>query len=103
MDKELSSITEEIETMKKKYKIKVTKKLFKQVKLFWKELQKIRDSYNIKVSDLERKMAKKTGIENIEFFSCDNDIVGIGNVERTMRLINDVELEGCKVKKLKLK
>jgi len=36
-------------------------------------------------------MAKKTGIENIEFFFCDNEIVGIGNVERTMRLIHDVE------------
>ena len=39
----------------------------------------------------EREMAKKTGIENLEFFFCDNEIVGIGNVERTMRLIHDVE------------
>ncbi len=77
----------------KKYKIKATKKLLKQLKPFWQELQKIRDDYNIKVGGLERAMAKKTSIKNIEFFSCDNEIVGIGNVERTMRLIHDTELE----------
>jgi hypothetical protein len=37
-------------------------------------------------------MAKKTSIENIEFFFCDNEIAGIGNVERTPRLIRDIEL-----------
>ncbi len=77
--------------MRKEYKIKVTGKLLKQLKPFWRELQKIRDDYNIKVVGLEKEMAKKTGIENIEFFFCDNEIVGIGNVERTMRLIHDVE------------
>jgi len=79
--------------MRKKKEIKVTRKLLKQLKPFWQELQKIRDDYNIKAVGLERSMAKKTGIENIEFFSCDNDIVGIGNVERTLRLIHDTELE----------
>jgi len=79
--------------MRKKYKIKVTKKLLKQLKPFWQELQKIRDDYNIKVVGLEEEMAKKTGIENIEFFSCDNDVVGIGNIERTLRLIHDTELK----------
>lgn len=79
--------------MRKEYKIKVTRKLLKQLKPFWRELQKIRDEYNIKVVGLEKEMAKKTGIENIEFFSCDNDVVGIGNVERTLRLIQDTELE----------
>lgn len=78
--------------MRKKYKIKVTQKLVKQLKPFWRESQDIQDSYNIKIAGLEREMAKKTGIENIEFFFCDNEIVGIGNVERTMRLIHDVEL-----------
>jgi hypothetical protein len=78
--------------MRKKYKIKVTRKLLKQLKPFWQELQKIRGSYNIKIAELEERMAKKTGIENIEFFFCDNEIVGIGNVERTIRLIRDTEL-----------
>lgn len=76
----------------RKGKIKVTRKLLKQLKPFWQELQKIKDSHNIKIAELEERMAKKTGIENIEFFFCDNEIVGIGNVERTMRLIRDTEL-----------
>jgi len=80
--------------MRKEHKIKVTGKLLKQLKPFWRELQKIRDDYNIKVVGLEKEMAKKTGIVNIEFFFCDNEIAGIGNVERTMRLIPDTELEG---------
>ncbi len=79
--------------MRKKYKIKVTKKLLKQLKPFWQELQKIQGGYNIKIAGLEEEMAKKTGIENIEFFFCDNEIVGVGNVARTIRLIRDTELE----------
>lgn len=78
--------------MRKKVKIKVTRKLLKQLKPFWRELQKIQGSYNIKIAELEEEMAKKTGIENLEFFFCDNEIVGIGNVERTIRLIHDTEL-----------
>jgi len=79
--------------MRRKNKIKVTKKLLKQLKPFWRKLQKIQDIYNIKIVGLEEDMAKKTGIKNIEFFLCDNEIVGIGNVERTMRLIRDREIE----------
>ena len=78
--------------MRKKGKIKVTRKLLKQLKPFWQELQKIQGSYNIKIAELEEGMAKKTGVENIEFLFCDNEIVGIGNVERTIRLIRDTEL-----------
>jgi hypothetical protein len=79
--------------MRRKHKIKVTKKLLKQLKPFWRKLQKIQDIYNIKIVELEEEVAKKTGIKNIEFFFCDNEIVGIGNVERTMRLIRDREIE----------
>jgi hypothetical protein len=78
--------------MRKEGEIKVTKKLLKQLKPFWRKLQKIQGSHNSKIVELEEEMAKKTGIENIEFFFCDNEIVGIGNVERTMRLIHDIEL-----------
>ena len=79
--------------MRRKYKIKVTKKLLKQLKPFWRKLQKIQNIYNSKIVELEEEMVKKTGIKNIEFFFCDNDIVGIGNAERTMRLIRDREIE----------
>ena len=92
--------------MRKKYKIKVTRKLLKQLKPFWQELQKIQGSYNIRSRNYkpqgyglaslwpkpEEEMVKKTGIENIEFFFCDNEIAGIGNVEKTIRLIHDTEL-----------
>ncbi|MBU3942352.1 hypothetical protein KKA24_00030 [Patescibacteria group bacterium] len=78
--------------MRKTYKIKVTRKLLKQLKPFWRELRKIQDCYDIGIAKLEERMVKKTGIENLEFFFCDNEIVGIGNVERTIRLIHDTEL-----------
>lgn len=79
--------------MRKKYKIKVTKKLLKQLRPFWQELRKVRDCYDLKLRKLEEEMARKTGIKNIEFFFCDNEIAGIGNVERTMPLIHSTELE----------
>lgn len=79
--------------MRKKYKIKVTKTLLKQLRPFWQELRKVRGRYDIEIAKLEEKMAKKTGIKNIEFFICDNEIAGIGNAERTMPLIHDTELE----------
>ena len=79
--------------MRKEREIKVTRKLLKQLKPFWQELKKIQGCYDIGIAKLERRMAKKTGIENIEFFFCHNEVVGIGNVERTMRIIRDAELE----------
>ena len=79
--------------MRKKYKVKITKKLLKQLRPFWQELGKIQDYYDTEIAKLEEKMIKKTGIKDIEFFFCDNEIVGIGNTERTMRLIRDTELE----------
>lgn len=79
--------------MRKKYKIKVTKKLLRQLRPFWQEVRKVRDRYDLKLRKLEEEMAKKTGIKNIEFFFCDNEIAGIGNVERTMPLIHDREIE----------
>lgn len=70
--------------MRKKYKIKITKKLVEQLKTFWQKLSRVRSRYDIKIAKIEEEMAKKTGIKNIEFISCDNEVVGIGNVERTM-------------------
>jgi hypothetical protein len=79
--------------MRKEYKIKVTKKLLKQLRPFWQEVRKVQDCYDVKVRKLEEEMAKKTHIENIEFFYCDNEIAGIGNAERTMPLIHHAELD----------
>lgn len=79
--------------MKEKYKIKVTKKLLKQLKPFWKNLGDIEDKFYKQMGLLEKEMENKTGIKSIEFFRCDNEVVGIGNAERTMRLIRGHELE----------
>jgi len=84
--------------MEKEYEIEVTKELFKQIKPFWKEFKKIRERYDIKLRKLKERMEKKTGIDGIEFFFCDNDIAGIGNVQRTMPLIRDNDLETGEMK-----
>ena len=57
-------------------------------KKYWKELSQIEDSYYDKIRTLEEKMEKETGIEGIEFFWCDNEIVGIGDCGRSMKLIH---------------
>ena len=59
----------------------------KQVQKYFQELEKIETEYRRKEYLLEQKMAKETGIKDIEFFWCDNSIVGIGNTSRTLKLI----------------
>ena len=84
-----------IDTKPHKYPIKKTKKLITQLKPYWKEVQELYDDFFEKVNDLEIKMQKdkKIGIDDIEFFWVDGDYVGIGNIGRTMRLIQREELE----------
>ena len=79
--------------MAKEYKIKITKKQIKQLKGYWKELIEINRQHHHAVYELEKRMEKMTGIKNIEFFKCDNEYVGIGNSERTMKLIQRRKLE----------
>jgi hypothetical protein len=78
--------------MKKKYPIKPTKKQLETMKLFWAMLEQEEKLFYAKVRELERNMSERVGIENMEFFQCDNFFVGIGNYDRTMKLI-DTELE----------
>lgn len=77
----------------KKSKIKKTKKLIKQLKPFWEDLQNKQKEFNKWVYSLEKVMEHRTGIKGVEFFMCDNEYVGIGNLERTMQLIQARELE----------
>jgi len=75
-------------------KIKVTKGLIKQLRPFWKKLQDLEDIFLREVAELEAKMAQETGIEGIEFFrGFDGWYAGVGNADRTMKLIHDHELE----------
>ena len=75
------------------YEYKKTKKLIKQLKPYWKKVQIIVGEFYGQLANLEKEMEKETGIPTIEFFMCDNEIVGIGNTQRTMPLIHDKELE----------
>ena len=70
----------------KKYKIKPPSK--KILKKYWDALKKQEDYFYDRVRVIEKAMEEETGIKDIEFFWCDNSIVGIGNAYRTMKLID---------------
>lgn len=74
-------------------KIKVTKKLFRILKAYAKLYGRIEADYYKKINRLEKMMEKETGIKGIEFYFCDNEFAGIGNAERTMKLIHRNKLE----------
>ena len=60
----------------------------KQLKRYWGILDVIESMFHKNVYALEKKMAKETGIKDIEFFRSDDGICGIGSVDRTMKLIH---------------
>ena len=74
----------------KHYTIKPPSK--KILKKYW-EMMKVAENYfHEEVGKIEDKMAKETGIEDIEFFKSPDDgcYCGIGNASRTMKLIQDL-------------
>jgi hypothetical protein len=73
---------------RKKYIIKPTRKQKKIISKYVIQYNKISDEYWGKVSLLEMEMAKDTEIQDIEFFFCDGEFAGVGNVSRTMELIH---------------
>lgn len=78
----------------KQYKIKVTPSILKKLKYWWKIYRCIEDEDWASVGEIEKKMAKDTGIEDIEFFIMTGILsVGIGNTNRTMPLIQTDKLE----------
>ena len=76
----------------KHYKINPTKKQLKIIKNYWERFRCVENYFYRSVAELEREMSKATKIKDLEFFWCDNECVGIGNGERTMRLIHREEL-----------
>ena len=82
--------------MKKKYKIKKTNKLIKKLCPYWRVYNSIKDKYYKAVNKLNTKMEKETGIKGIEIFESEYG-VGIGNADRTMKLIHGDELKKGKV------
>ena len=79
--------------MKKKYPVKPTEKQLNLMKLYWAMLGCEETRFFAKVYELEKKMCEDTEINDLEFFQVDNDFVGIGNIERTMALIQREQLE----------
>jgi len=72
---------------------KATAKLIKQLKPYWLELEMLHAIFDKKVFDLERIMNKELDRKDLEFFMSDGAYVGIGNIDRTMKLIHSEELE----------
>jgi hypothetical protein len=77
-----------------KYILVPTKQQLKIMQVYWEKLQILLQKYAKQVFDLEQDLAKETGIDGCEFFSCDGEYVGIGNIERTMKLIQRDKLQG---------
>lgn len=72
----------------KKYTIKPPSK--RVLKKYWEELEVAENNFYEWVGNIEAKMEKETGIKGIEFFkdTMSEGYVGIGNIERTMKLIH---------------
>lgn len=73
--------------------LKPTKKQLEIMKLYWAMLHQEEVHFQARVFEMERSLSNATGLEDLEFFKCDGDYVGIGNVERTIPLIQAKELE----------
>lgn len=74
-----------------KKRIRKTKKLIETLRPFWKAMRFVTSVYFKELSEIEKNMEKKTGIKGLFFFWCDDEIVGIGNDDRTLDLIHDSE------------
>jgi len=59
---------------------------------FWKEASEATDAYHMKLSEIETRMYEATKIEGIIFWFGDDGIAGIGNLDRSMELIHDIDL-----------
>jgi hypothetical protein len=82
-----------------KKEIKVTPKLLKQLHMFWPKVQLIEEMYWKEINKAEKELEELTGITDILIFHSDGEIVGIGNAEKTIRLIHRHEIEENKIDK----
>ena len=77
--------------------IKVTPKLLKQLHFYWPKVKLVQEKYWQEIAKMEKELEELTGIKDIELFHSDNDIAGVGNAERTVRLIHAHEIEENKI------
>jgi len=79
-------------------KKQTNKKLINTLKPFWSKYKKLEYGFFKKTRELENEMNKKISLGfNLEFFSCDGEVVGIGAESYEKRanfpLIQDSELD----------
>ena len=60
----------------------------RKLKKYWDALEKVESDFWANTNLIEAQMQEEFKIEDLEFFWCDNSIVGIGNTSRTMKLIH---------------
>lgn len=77
---------------KKKYKIAITPLLRRKLKPYITDFRIFEGAFLAATQQLEKEMARATGIKDIEFIWVDGDMVGIGNASRTMPLIHRGEI-----------
>ena len=63
-----------------------------ELKPYWARLMKAQSQFREKVNEIEEEMRRKVRCD-LFFFMCDDEYVGIGNDDRTMRLIRGVRLD----------
>lgn len=69
-------------------------KLIKELKPYWQDLQREQIYFYNSIEAIEEEMSEELGIEGLEFIWCDNDIVGIGTMDKKLKLIHDYQLGG---------
>jgi len=74
--------------MKKKYKIIPTKEQILIIKAYWEKFYEVENEFYSRIQDLEKDLERETKIKGIEFFACDGEYCGVGNADRTMKLIH---------------
>lgn len=70
--------------LKEKKTMKITRK---QADIYFKKLSRIEDTFFDRVQKLENELKREYG-EDIEFFWVESEVVGIGNEDRSMKLID---------------
>lgn len=83
-------------TKKKKYRVKITPERLKTIRAYWKLLEEYQSELDMRIVQLEVGMAKDTKIKGIEFIRdemCGGGWIGVGNINRTMGLLQGEELE----------
>lgn len=78
---------------KTKKKIKLTKKQIDIVNSKWRKLKTLEALFYRCVAILEKEMEKDTGVKGIEFVTDGGGYLGVGDISRTMDLIQGEDIK----------